>query len=341
MQQADIGLVGLAVMGENLALNLERHGFTVAVHNRTQDRVTAFMAGRGKGKNFVAAATPEALAAALKHPRKILMMVKAGEAVDELIASLLPHLAPGDILLDGGNSHFADSERRWRDLKEKGIHFVGTGVSGGELGALHGPSIMPGGAEAAWPELRPLLQAIAAKVDGEPCCTWIGDGGAGHFVKMVHNGIEYGDMQLISEAYQLLHENAGLDHDAMQEVFAVWNGGELGSYLIEITRDILGYRAPGGESFADVSARVLAAWQDIAADGAARRIALAGHAGANRLLLCHLLGLPATALFRLAKHPGHVDLVEWPHGEPVLRLFDTGPAGLAEALAEGRPRPRV
>ena len=242
---ADIALIGLAVMGENLVLNMESHGYTVAVFNRTTSKVDNFVNGRGKGKKVVGCHTVQDLVGALKRPRKVMIMVKAGQAVDDVIDELTPLLEPGDILIDGGNTHYPDTTRRARDLKAKGMLFVGTGVSGGEEGALKGPSIMPGGNPDAWPHVKPIFQAIAAKVsDGTPCCDWVGPEGAGHFVKMVHNGIEYGDMQLICEAYQLLRVLLGLTPDAMHEIFARWNAGVLDSYLIEITRDILGYRDP-------------------------------------------------------------------------------------------------
>ncbi len=242
---ADIGLIGLAVMGENLVLNMESHGFTVAVYNRTTSKVDDFVAGRAKGKKIIGCQTPEELIANLKRPRKVMIMVKAGPAVDAVIDQLTPMLEPGDILIDGGNTFHPDTTRRTRALKEKGLQFIGTGVSGGEEGALKGPSIMPGGDPAAWPHVKPIFQAIAAKVeDGTPCCDWVGPEGAGHYVKMVHNGIEYGDMQLICEAYQLLKSLLGLDADAFREVFSKWNTGALDSYLIEITRDIFGYRDP-------------------------------------------------------------------------------------------------
>jgi 6-phosphogluconate dehydrogenase len=242
---ADIGLVGLAVMGENLVLNMASHGYTVAVFNRTTSKVDKFLAGRAQGKPIVGAHMVQELVAALKRPRKIMMMVKAGPPVDGVIDELVPLLEPGDILIDGGNSHFPDSTRRTRALKEKGILFIGTGVSGGEEGALHGPSIMPGGNPEAWPHVKPIFQAIAAKVaDGTPCCDWVGPEGAGHFVKMVHNGIEYGDMQLICEAYHVLRSLLGLEPQAMHDVFARWNQGQLDSYLIEITRDILAFNDP-------------------------------------------------------------------------------------------------
>ena len=240
---ADIGLIGLAVMGENLVLNMESHGYTVAVFNRTTSKVDDFLGGRGKGKNLVGAHTVEDLVASLKSPRKVMIMVKAGAAVDAVIDEVAPLLSPGDILIDGGNTHYPDTTRRARALKEKGLLYVGTGVSGGEEGALKGPSIMPGGDPAAWPAVKPIFQAIAAKVDGgEPCCDWVGPEGAGHYVKMVHNGIEYGDIQLICESYQLMGELLRLDAAAQHDVFARWNKGVLDSYLIEITRDILGYK---------------------------------------------------------------------------------------------------
>jgi 6-phosphogluconate dehydrogenase len=239
-QKADIGLVGLAVMGENLVLNMESHGFTVACYNRTVSKVDDFVNGRGKGKKFIGCHSIEELVANLKAPRAIMLMVKAGKPVDEFIEQILPHLQKGDILIDGGNSHFPDTIRRTKYLEQKGILYVGTGVSGGEEGALKGPSIMPGGNPAAWPHVKPIFQAIAAKVGGGiPCCEWIGPDGAGHFVKMVHNGIEYGDMQLICEAYHLMSAGLGMSADEMQKVFAEWNKGVLDSYLIEITADIL------------------------------------------------------------------------------------------------------
>jgi 6-phosphogluconate dehydrogenase len=241
--QADIGLIGLAVMGENLVLNMESHGFTVAVYNRTTEKVDAFLAGRGAGKKIVGCHTVAELVGALKKPRKIMIMVKAGKAVDEVIEELVPHLEKGDILIDGGNTEYPDTVRRTRALKEKGLRFIGTGVSGGEEGALKGPSIMPGGDPEAWPHVKPIFQAIAAKVaDGTPCCDWVGPEGAGHFVKMVHNGIEYGDMQLIGEAYWILAKLLGMDASALHDVFARWNQGPLESYLIEITRDIFAFK---------------------------------------------------------------------------------------------------
>jgi 6-phosphogluconate dehydrogenase len=242
---ADIGLIGLAVMGENLVLNMESHGFTVAVFNRTVARVDAFLAGRAKGKRIIGCHSIKDLVAALKRPRKVMVMVKAGPAVDQVIEDVAPLLEPGDILIDGGNTHFPDTTRRTRALEQRGLLYIGTGVSGGEEGALKGPSIMPGGDPAAWPHVKPIFQAIAARApDGSPCCDWVGPEGAGHYVKMVHNGIEYGDIQLICEAYHLLSALGGLDASALAEVFGRWNKGRLDSYLIEITRDIFAYRDP-------------------------------------------------------------------------------------------------
>ena len=254
--KADIGLIGLAVMGENLALNMESKGFTVAVYNRNfpgeEGVVERFIKGRGKGKHFIGTHSIEQLVESVKRPHIIMMMVKAGAPVDELISQLVPYLSPGDVIIDGGNSDFHDTERRVMQLQEKGIYFVGTGISGGEEGALHGPSVMPGGAPEAWPLVKDILQGISAKLDdGTPCCEWIGSGGAGHFVKMVHNGIEYGDMQLISEAYALLKHRKGLDNDALAVVFDEWNGGELDSFLIEITANILRFRDEDGKPLLD------------------------------------------------------------------------------------------
>ncbi len=252
MGKADIGLVGLAVMGQNLALNMDDHGFTVAVYNRTVSRVDEFLAGGAQGTKVVGAHSVEELAGLLKRPRRVMLMVKAGQAVDDLIELLLPHLEPGDILIDGGNSNYGDTIRRTAYVESKGLLYIGTGVSGGEEGARHGPSIMPGGSPAAWPHVRPIFQAIAAKVaDGSPCCDWVGENGAGHYVKMVHNGIEYGDMQLIGEAYHLMKEGLGMGAGEMQRVFAEWNQGPLDSYLIQITRDILGYRDEDGRPLVD------------------------------------------------------------------------------------------
>ncbi len=251
-EKADIGLVGLAVMGENLVLNMESKGFTCAVFNRTVEKVDAFINGRGKGKKFIGAHSIEALVKSLKTPRKVMLMVKAGAPVDEFIEHLLPSLEKGDIIIDGGNSHFPDTMRRTKYLESKGLLFIGTGVSGGEEGALNGPSIMPGGSAAAWPHVKPIFQAIAAKVaDGTPCCDWVGDNGAGHFVKMVHNGIEYGDMQLICEAYQIMRELLGMTPDEMHQEFRHWNTGDLDSYLIEITRDIMAFKDTDGQLLVD------------------------------------------------------------------------------------------
>ena len=242
-QQADIGVVGLAVMGENLILNMESRGFTVACYNRTVEKVDAFLGGRGAGKRLVGCHSVQDLVAALKPPRRIMLMVKAGAPVDAFIEQIAPMLDKGDILIDGGNSHYPDTIRRCKTLAAKGLQYIGTGVSGGEEGALKGPAIMPGGSADAWPHVKPIFQAIAAKVaDGSPCCDWIGSDGAGHFVKMVHNGIEYGDMQLICEAYHLLSQGLGLSADEMHAIFAEWNRGVLDSYLVEITRDILAKR---------------------------------------------------------------------------------------------------
>ncbi len=254
--KAYIGLIGLAVMGENLALNMESKGFTVAVYNRSapgeEGVVDRFVNGRGKGKHFIGTHSIEQLVDSVKSPHIIMMMVKAGRPVDELISQLLPFLSPGDVIIDGGNSDFHDTERRVKELEGKGIYFVGTGISGGEEGALHGPSVMPGGSVEAWPLVKDILQGISAKLDdGSPCCEWIGAGGAGHFVKMVHNGIEYGDMQLISEAYSLLKNRKGLDNNAMAVVFDEWNGGELDSFLIEITANILRFRDEDGKPLLD------------------------------------------------------------------------------------------
>ncbi|MEL7588611.1 MAG: decarboxylating NADP(+)-dependent phosphogluconate dehydrogenase [Prolixibacteraceae bacterium] len=249
---ADIGLIGLAVMGENLVLNMESKGFTVAVYNRTVDKVEKFVNGRGAGKNFIGAHSIEELTASLKRPRKVMMLVKAGQPVDDFIEQLIPHLEEGDIIIDGGNSHFPDTIRRTKYVESKGLLYVGTGVSGGEEGALLGPSMMPGGSPAAWPHVKEIFQAVAAKVeDGSPCCEWVGEGGAGHFVKMVHNGIEYGDMQIICEAYQIMKDLLGMNADEMHEVFKKWNTEELDSYLIEITRDILAFKDVDGTAIVE------------------------------------------------------------------------------------------
>jgi 6-phosphogluconate dehydrogenase len=245
MSKADIGLVGLAVMGENLILNMESKGFTVSCYNRTTSKVTDFLEGRAKGKKVIGTYSVEEFCSSLARPRKAMLMVKAGKPVDDFIEQLLPHLEPGDIIIDGGNSFFGDTIRRTSYVEDKGLLYIGTGVSGGEEGALHGPSIMPGGSPEAWPHVKPIFQAIAARVaDGTPCCDWVGRDGAGHYVKMVHNGIEYADMQMISEAYFIMQQLLGMSPAEMQEVFAEWNRGELNSYLVEITADILGTLDP-------------------------------------------------------------------------------------------------
>jgi 6-phosphogluconate dehydrogenase len=246
-QKADIGLIGLAVMGENLVLNMESKGYTVAVFNRSVEKVDKFMAGRGAGKNFIPAHSVAELCESLEKPRKVMMLVKAGQAVDDFIEKLLPHLEKGDIIIDGGNTHFPDTIRRTKYVESKGLLYVGTGVSGGEEGALLGPSMMPGGSPEAWPAVKEIFQSISAKVENNvACCDWVGEDGAGHFVKMVHNGIEYGDMQIINEAYQIMKDLLGMSADEMHEVFKDWNKGDLDSYLIEITADILAVKDTDG-----------------------------------------------------------------------------------------------
>jgi 6-phosphogluconate dehydrogenase len=245
---ADIAVIGLAVMGQNLILNMNDHGFTVVAYNRTVSKVDDFLNQAAKGTRVRGAHSLEEMAGLLQRPRRVMLMVKAGKAVDEFIDLLLPHLEPGDIIIDGGNSLFEDTIRRTRYVESKGLLYIGTGVSGGEEGARRGPSIMPGGSPAAWPHVKPIFQAIAAKVaDNAPCCDWVGENGAGHYVKMVHNGIEYGDMQLTCEAYQLMKVGLGMTADEMHQVFAAWNDGELNSYLIEITRDILAFKDTDGQ----------------------------------------------------------------------------------------------
>lgn len=245
--QSDIAIVGLAVMGENLALNIESRGFAVSVYNRTAARTKEFIEARGAGKHITACYSLEELAASLKKPRRVMLMIKAGQPVDDMIEALFPYLEKGDIIIDGGNSHFPDTARRTKYVESKGLYYIGTGVSGGEEGALHGPSMMPGGSPEAWPYVRDIFEAICAKTPaGEPCCGWVGEGGAGHFVKMVHNGIEYGDMQLICEAYHLMRDRLGMTNDEMSAAFDEYNRGELDSYLISITRDILGFRDEDG-----------------------------------------------------------------------------------------------
>ncbi|MBE2234154.1 MAG: decarboxylating NADP(+)-dependent phosphogluconate dehydrogenase [Anaerolinea sp.] len=257
MTQADIGMIGLAVMGQNLVMNMADHGFTVAVYNRTTAVVDSFVAGPAKGMSIIPTHSLQELAAALKRPRRVMMLVKAGQPVDDFIERLLMVLEPGDIIIDGGNSNYEDTMRRAAAVEAKGLLYVGAGVSGGEEGARHGPSIMPGGSPVAWPALRPIFQAVAAKVpegdpNGAPCCDWVGENGAGHFVKMVHNGIEYGDMQIIAEAYHLMKEGLGMSNDEMSAVFQRWNQGPLESYLIEITADILRHRDEAGAAVVDL-----------------------------------------------------------------------------------------
>ena len=245
--RADIGLIGLAVMGENLILNMNDHGFTVAAFNRTVSKVDDFLNTDARGTRVIGVHSIEELASSLKRPRRVLLMVKAGSAVDDFIELMIPHLEEGDIIIDGGNSNYEDTIRRTPYVESKGLLYIGTGVSGGEEGARYGPSIMPGGSVEAWPHVKPIFQAIAAKVeDGAPCCDWVGEDGAGHFVKMVHNGIEYGDMQLIAESYHLMREGLEMSEDEMSEVFAEWNRGKLDSYLIQITRDILAFKDEEG-----------------------------------------------------------------------------------------------
>ena len=246
--KGDIALIGLAVMGQNLILNMNDKGFTVVAYNRTTSKVEDFINGEAKGTKIIGAYSVEEMVKHLKRPRRVMMLVKAGQAVDDFIDQIIPYLEPGDIIIDGGNSLFQDSIRRTEYLQARGILFVGTGVSGGEEGARRGPSIMPGGHPDAWPHVKDIFQAISAKVeDGSPCCDWVGNNGAGHYVKMIHNGIEYGDMQLICEAYHIMKEGLGMNADEMHDVFAEWNKGELDSYLIEITRDILGFKDIDGE----------------------------------------------------------------------------------------------
>jgi 6-phosphogluconate dehydrogenase len=253
MAKADIGLWGLAVMGENLVLNMESKGFTVAVYNRTMEKTKQFADGRAKDKNIIPTYEVKEFIDSLAKPRKVMIMVKAGKPVDMVIDQIIPFMVKGDIIIDGGNSHFPDTIRRTKEVEEKGLLYIGTGVSGGEEGALLGPSIMPGGSPKAWPEVKPIFQKIAAQTTaGEPCCDWVGENGAGHFVKMVHNGIEYGDMQMICETYQMMRQGLDMTNQEMQAVFADWNEGELDSYLIEITRDILAYKDEDGNEVLDL-----------------------------------------------------------------------------------------
>jgi len=289
-EKMDIGLIGLAVMGENLVLNMESKGFGVSVFNRTVQKVDDFIGGRGAGKRFYGAHSIEDLCASLKRPRKVMLLVKAGQAVDDFIELLLPHLEPGDIIIDGGNSHFPDTIRRAKYVEGKGLLYIGTGVSGGEEGALLGPSMMPGGSPAAWPHVKDIFQTICAQTDaGEPCCDWVGEGGAGHFVKMVHNGIEYGDMQMICETYQLMGQGLGLTNAEMHKVFADWNNAELCSYLIEITRDILGYKDEDGNEVVDLildtaGQKCTGKWTAIAALDEGQPLTLIGEAVFARCL---------------------------------------------------------
>lgn len=252
MKKSDIGLIGLAVMGENLVLNMESKGFKVSVYNRTAEVTDKFISGRASGKNIEGFAALRDFTESLESPRKVMMMVRAGEAVDKIIDQLIPLLSPGDIIIDGGNSYFADSERRQKYIESKGLLFVGTGVSGGEEGALKGPSIMPGGSFGAWKHIKPIFTSIAAKAeDGEPCCEWIGRGGSGHFVKMVHNGIEYGDMQLISEAYYVMKNMVNQSNEEIGDTFEKWNKGPLQSYLVEITSQIMRHKDKSGDYLVD------------------------------------------------------------------------------------------
>jgi len=250
-QKADIGLIGLAVMGQNLVLNMEDHGYAVAVYNRTTSTMEDFIDNRTQGRDIIGTRSLEGLTAALKRPRRVMMLIKAGKPVDIVIDQLLPHLEEGDIIIDGGNSNYHDTIRRTEYVESKGLRYIGTGVSGGEEGARYGPAIMPGGSPEAWPHVKDILQDIAAKVDGVPCCDWIGEDGAGHYVKMTHNGIEYGDMELISESYFMMKHLLGMSNPEMHQVFAEWNEGKLDSYLIEITRDILGFQDENGEYVID------------------------------------------------------------------------------------------
>lgn len=289
MSQCDVALIGLAVMGQNLVLNMADHGFNVAVYNRTYQVTEEFLSGTAQGKSIQGFSDLAGLVQSLSKPRKIVILVKAGPAVDAVIDALLPLVDEGDVIVDLGNSHFPDTQRRWERVSPTGVHFVGSGVSGGEEGARTGPSIMPGGDEAAWPLIKPVFQAISAKVDGQACCEWVGAGGAGHYVKMVHNGIEYGDMQLICEAYQLLHEGLGLNYDELAAVFTEWNTTELDSYLIEITSHILAYRDEDGsplvESILDTAGQKgTGKWTGISALDLGMPVSLIGESVFSRCL---------------------------------------------------------
>src|SRR5258708_29566261 len=288
---ADIALIGLAVMGQNLIMNMNDHGYTVVAFNRTVSKVDEFLNDAAKGrKTIIGAHSIEEMVGLLKRPRKIMLMVKAGQAVDDFIETLLPHLEPGDLIIDGGNSHFPDTIRRTKYLESKGMLFIGTGVSGGEEGARYGPSMMPGGSVAAWPLVKDIFQAICARTpEGEPCCEWMGQDGAGHYVKMTHNGIEYGDMQLICEAYQLMKEGLKMSNDEMHQVFSEWNKGELDSYLIEITADILAYKDEKGEYVVDkildtAGQKGTGKWTSVSSLDLGMPVALIGEAGHDRCL---------------------------------------------------------
>ncbi len=306
---ADIGVVGLAVMGENLILNMESKGFTVACFNRTTSKVDDFVQhGRAQGKNIVGCKSVATFCKNLKRPRKVMLMVRAGDAVDKFIDQVLPHLQKGDIIIDGGNSHFPDTIRRTEYVESKGMLYIGTGVSGGEEGALLGPSIMPGGSKKAWPAVKKIFQSIAAQTDqGEPCCDWVGENGAGHFVKMVHNGIEYGDMQMICETYQMMKVGLRMTNDQMEAVFTRWNRGILDSYLIEITRDILGYREKNGKATLDLildtaGQKGTGKWTAIAALDAGQPLTLIGEAVFARCLSA--LKSERVAASKVLKGPG-------------------------------------
>ena len=290
MEKSDIGLIGLAVMGENLVLNMESKGFRVSVYNRTVEKVDKFVQGRGKDKNIFGARSLEEFVSSLKSPRKVFLMVKAGQAVDDFIEKLIPVLDPGDVIIDGGNTHFPDTARRTAYVESKGLLYIGTGVSGGEEGALKGPSMMPGGSPAAWPLVKPIFQGICAKVEnGQPCCDWVGEGGAGHFVKMVHNGIEYGDIQLICECYHIMKELLGMSNEEMHETFAEWNKSDLDSYLVEITRDILAKKDEDGNYVLDyildtAGQKGTGKWTAISALDAGVPLTLIGESGFARCL---------------------------------------------------------
>ncbi len=335
--KGDIGFIGLAVMGENLVLNMERNGFTVAVHNKTTATLDRFIAGRGAGKRFIRAETLADLVASLDRPRTVMMMIKAGSAVDQVIDSLLPLLSPGDTIVDGGNSNYNDTARRASRLAELGFRFVGTGISGGEEGALNGPSLMPGGSSEAWPSIEHLFTAISAKApDGAPCCAWMGPGGAGHFVKMVHNGIEYGDMQIVSEIYWIMKEWLGLSYDRMAEVFAEWNRGPLDSYLIGITAEILAHRDADGsplvEKILDAAGQKgTGKWTGIAALDEGTPLTLIVESVFARCLSAQKdTREAASALFPAARKPFAGDPEEW-----LPRLRDALYAAKIVSYAQG------